>query len=70
MVSKGFQVTTRLGTNYLSVRNISKWVLQLFRKMIVPRKNFRMSQIKYILQNVPEMNSSFFSFVRARSLTT
>ena len=56
---KGFQVTTRLGANYLLVRNIIWWVLEIFRKMIVSRKNFRISQFKQILKDVPEMISSF-----------
>ena len=56
---KGFQVTTRLGANYLLVRNIIWWVLEIFRKMIVSRKNFRISQFKHILKDVPEMISSF-----------
>ena len=41
-----------------------KWGLKIFRKIIVPSKNFRMSQRKHILKNVPDMISSSFSILR------
>ena len=66
-VPEGFQVTTRSGANFLLVRNIIKWVLKLFRKMIVPRKNFRMSQLSTFYRMSLKWFHHFFIFLEVKA---